>query len=39
LPYPPPIRHLREYLTVLRQLLDGAQVDFDGETVSAHGHR
>jgi F420-dependent oxidoreductase-like protein len=36
LPYPPPIRHLREYLTLLRPLLDGAQVSFDGETVSAH---
>jgi F420-dependent oxidoreductase-like protein len=36
LPYPPPIRHLREYLTVLRQLLDGHEANFDGETVSAH---
>ena len=36
LPYPPPIRHLREYLTVLRQLLSGDPVEFDGETVSAH---
>ncbi|MDT7723951.1 MAG: hypothetical protein QOI21_527 [Actinomycetota bacterium] len=36
LPYPPPIRHLREYLTVLRTLLDGGKADFDGETVNAH---
>jgi F420-dependent oxidoreductase-like protein len=35
-PYPPPIRHLREYLTVLRQVLDGGQASFDGETISAH---
>jgi F420-dependent oxidoreductase-like protein len=35
-PYPPPIRHLREYLTVLRQLFDGDKVDFDGETLSVH---
>ncbi|MEC3977089.1 LLM class F420-dependent oxidoreductase [Amycolatopsis sp. H20-H5] len=34
--YPPPIRHLREWLTVLNQALDGEQVSFDGETVSAH---
>ncbi|WP_103354073.1 TIGR03564 family F420-dependent LLM class oxidoreductase [Amycolatopsis sp. CA-128772] len=34
--YPPPIRHLREYLTVLRQVFAGEAVDFDGETVQAH---
>ncbi|WP_410595739.1 TIGR03564 family F420-dependent LLM class oxidoreductase [Amycolatopsis sp. lyj-23] len=34
--YPPPIRHLREYLTVLRQVFAGDAVDFDGETVQAH---
>ncbi|MGW4061152.1 TIGR03564 family F420-dependent LLM class oxidoreductase [Amycolatopsis sp. NPDC004747] len=34
--YPPPIRHLREYLTVLRQAFAGEAVDFDGETVRAH---
>jgi F420-dependent oxidoreductase-like protein len=34
--YPPPIRHLREYLTVLRQAFAGEAVDFDGETVQAH---
>ena len=36
--YPPPIRHLREYLTVLRQVFAGETVDFDGETVRAHTH-
>ncbi|KZB85123.1 TIGR03564 family F420-dependent LLM class oxidoreductase [Amycolatopsis regifaucium] len=34
--FPPPIKHLREYLTILRQVLDGDEVDFQGETVSAH---
>ncbi|UOX87488.1 TIGR03564 family F420-dependent LLM class oxidoreductase [Amycolatopsis sp. FBCC-B4732] len=34
--YPPPIRHLREYLTVLRQVFDGQTVDFRGETLEAH---
>ncbi len=34
--YPPPIRHLREYLTVLRQVFDGETVDFRGETLEAH---
>jgi F420-dependent oxidoreductase-like protein len=34
--YPPPIRHLREYLTVLRSAFAGETVDFDGETVQAH---
>jgi F420-dependent oxidoreductase-like protein len=33
--YPPPIRHLREYLTVLRQVFAGEAVDFAGETVEA----
>lgn len=33
--YPPPIRHLREYLTVLKQVFAGEAVDFDGETVQA----
>ncbi|MGV9365682.1 TIGR03564 family F420-dependent LLM class oxidoreductase [Amycolatopsis sp. NPDC003731] len=36
LEYPPPIRHLREYLTVLKQVFAGEAVDFDGETVQAH---
>jgi F420-dependent oxidoreductase-like protein len=34
--YPPPIRHLREYLTVLRRVFAGEAVDFDGETIQAH---
>ncbi len=34
--YPPPIRHLREYLTVLRQVFAGEAAGFDGETVRAH---
>ncbi|MGK3200256.1 TIGR03564 family F420-dependent LLM class oxidoreductase [Amycolatopsis sp. MEPSY49] len=33
--YPPPIRHLREYLTVLKQVFAGEAVDFQGETVQA----
>jgi F420-dependent oxidoreductase-like protein len=35
LEYPPPIRHLREYLTVLRSAFVGETVDFEGETVTA----
>jgi len=34
--YPPPIRHLREYLTVLRQAFAGDEFGFDGETLSVH---
>ncbi|MDT0267354.1 TIGR03564 family F420-dependent LLM class oxidoreductase [Streptomyces sp. DSM 44915] len=34
-PYPPPIGHLREALTVLRQALDGGQPRFAGRTVTA----
>ncbi|MEU4518226.1 TIGR03564 family F420-dependent LLM class oxidoreductase [Amycolatopsis sp. NPDC024027] len=34
--YPPPIRHLREYLIVLRQVFAGEAAGFDGETVRAH---
>ena len=34
--YPPPIRHLREQLTVLRQVFAGETVDFDGETLDVH---
>ncbi len=34
--YPPPIRHLREYLTVLRRVFAGEAVDFGGQTVQAH---
>ncbi|MFJ9781927.1 TIGR03564 family F420-dependent LLM class oxidoreductase [Amycolatopsis sp. NPDC101161] len=33
--YPPPIRHLREYLTVLKRVFAGEAVDFEGETVQA----
>ncbi|WP_410656135.1 LLM class flavin-dependent oxidoreductase [Amycolatopsis sp. lyj-112] len=33
--YPPPIKHLREYLTILRQVFDGGGVDFEGDTVTA----
>ncbi|WP_410563283.1 TIGR03564 family F420-dependent LLM class oxidoreductase [Amycolatopsis sp. cmx-4-61] len=33
--YPPPIRHLREYLTVLRQVFAGETVEFEGETLAA----
>ena len=31
-----PARHVREYLAVLRPLLDGKPADFTGETVSGH---
>lgn len=31
-----PIRHLREYLSILMPLLREGQVDFDGEMLSAH---
>jgi F420-dependent oxidoreductase-like protein len=34
--YPPPIRHLREQLTVLRQVFAGEAVDFAGETLDVH---
>lgn len=34
-----PARALREALTVLKPLLAGETVDFDGETVTAHGAR
>ncbi len=33
--YPPPIVHLREALTVLRQILVGERPEFDGETLTA----
>ncbi len=36
LPYPPPITHLREYLGVLRPLLDGARTGYRGATVTSH---
>ncbi|MEV6873792.1 LLM class F420-dependent oxidoreductase [Amycolatopsis sp. NPDC051128] len=34
--YPPPVRHLREYLTVLRQVFAGEAVDYSGDTLEAH---
>ena len=36
LPYPPPITHLREYLSALRPLLEGADTGFSGATVTSH---
>ncbi|WP_210585391.1 TIGR03564 family F420-dependent LLM class oxidoreductase [Streptomyces sp. GESEQ-35] len=36
LPYPPPITHLREYLSALRPLLAGADTGFTGATVTSH---
>jgi alkanesulfonate monooxygenase SsuD/methylene tetrahydromethanopterin reductase-like flavin-dependent oxidoreductase (luciferase family) len=33
----PPIAAMRDYLTVLRALLDGERVDYDGKTLSLHG--
>ncbi|MEU2358957.1 TIGR03564 family F420-dependent LLM class oxidoreductase [Streptomyces misionensis] len=35
LPYPPQIQHLREYLTVLRPLLDGDDTAYEGETLAS----
>ncbi|WP_173869546.1 TIGR03564 family F420-dependent LLM class oxidoreductase [Streptomyces albus subsp. chlorinus] len=35
LAYPPQIRHLREYLTALRPLLDGDDSVFEGETLAS----
>src|SRR4051794_31549647 len=31
-----PLRHMREYLSVLMPLLHDGKADFDGETISAH---
>jgi F420-dependent oxidoreductase-like protein len=36
LPYPPPITHLREYLSALTPLLEGANTGFNGTTVTSH---
>ena len=36
LPFDKPLSHLREYVTVLRALLNEGEVDFDGEQISAH---
>ena len=32
-----PVRHMREYLSILMPLLHGKPADFDGETLHAHG--
>ena len=37
IPFEKPIRHLREYLSILMPLLEEGKVDFDGETLSCHG--
>ncbi|MFD0686770.1 TIGR03564 family F420-dependent LLM class oxidoreductase [Actinomadura fibrosa] len=37
IPYARPARHVREYLTVLRPLLAGEEVAYQGETLAAHG--
>jgi F420-dependent oxidoreductase-like protein len=34
--YERPVKHLREYLSILVPLLDDRQVDFDGELLSSH---
>ena len=36
LPFNKPLSHLREYVTVLRALLNEGEVDFDGEQITAH---
>jgi F420-dependent oxidoreductase-like protein len=36
IPYRRPLSHLREYITVLKQLMETGTVDFDGEFVHAH---
>ncbi|SMC63409.1 TIGR03564 family F420-dependent LLM class oxidoreductase [Kibdelosporangium aridum] len=35
--YTKPVRHMREYLTALIPLLHGESVDYQGETLKAHG--
>ena len=32
-----PVRHMREYLEIVTSVLQAGRVDFDGETMSAHG--
>ncbi|MDP6977227.1 MAG: LLM class F420-dependent oxidoreductase [Myxococcota bacterium] len=32
-----PIRHMREYLSILMPLVDAGSVDFEGETLTGHG--
>jgi F420-dependent oxidoreductase-like protein len=36
LPFHPPIPHLREYVTVVRGLLERGQIDFDGQYYKVH---
>ena len=36
LPFDKPLSHLREYVTILKALLNEGEVDFDGEQISAH---
>jgi F420-dependent oxidoreductase-like protein len=36
IPFERPQEHLREYLTVLRAVLNGGKVDFDGKRLKAH---
>ena len=36
IPFDKPIRHLREYLSILVPLLETGEVDFDGELLSCH---
>jgi F420-dependent oxidoreductase-like protein len=36
IPYSRPLTHLREYVTVLKQLMSEGEVDFDGDFVTAH---
>jgi F420-dependent oxidoreductase-like protein len=37
IPFERPLQHLREYLTVLRAILETGEVNFDGKRLSAHG--
>ena len=36
LPFDKPLSHLREYVTILKALLNEGEVDFDGEQLAAH---
>jgi len=38
-PFDRPLRRMREHVEVLRRLLDGEKVDYDGETLSVHRYR
>jgi F420-dependent oxidoreductase-like protein len=37
IPFERPLQHLREYLTILRALLNDGKVDFEGKRLTAHG--